>query len=547
MAADSGIPSHSQRPDTGPKLPDGAALDPDDDADTGEAREAHDFFSTAAVDESSAVTLPSEGDLWVSCWSADDALYVANGDGAAFASTLTDIAVSRLNGRPDDRSDPLSGVTLARDDQIASIWNPRGYNRKPTGMACVNGELYLAVQDLSLTYDDAPAATIVRSTDKGRTWSWDRAAPMVADHLFTTIMFLDFGKDGQHAIDDFVYAYGLDHNWAYNGRRGAPTKLYLARVPELAIQDRSQWEFFSGTDARGAPTWNLDMKARRAVLEDERRVYAMPLDAELAPRNMTVVSQGSIIYNAPLRRYIYTSWTEYTHEFYESPTPWGPWKLFLSKDYGAYPWIERKNGGYATTIPAKFISSDGLTMFVQSNSWGPSHVENYGFSLRKLRVTPYAASVASNPASSQPLSTRADTVPIVRALSHGRIEILNDGRVARQSDDSQTGEAKPRDFWGYTWPVLLRMNKLVYATGLRSFEGGWFEDLSIEVRRAGSWSALDAWQVTPAYAYDASVRSNAQFTFEFAECEADGIRIIGRPGGAAHFTTVSELGVYFQP
>jgi hypothetical protein len=37
---------------------------------------------------------------------------------------------------------------------------------------------------------------------------------MFTEHVFTTIVFLDFGKNGAHAPDDHAYAYGLDDNWA---------------------------------------------------------------------------------------------------------------------------------------------------------------------------------------------------------------------------------------------------------------------------------------------------------------------------------------------
>src|SRR5690606_22514841 len=111
-----------------------------------------------------------------------------------------------------------------------------------------------------------------------------------------------------------------------------------------------------------------------------------------------VISQGSVVYNAPLERYIYTSWTEYTFEFYEAPQPWGPWTLFLRKDFGGYPWFGSdsptpKNGGYATTIPSKFISDDGREMWLQCNWFVGvgSGSPNYHFSLRKLVVEPFAA------------------------------------------------------------------------------------------------------------------------------------------------------------
>ena len=50
-------------------------------------------------------------------------------------------------------------------------------------------ELYLAVQDLRCgdepgIFDEAPTATVVRSADYGRTWTWP-AEPLFTDHVFT--------------------------------------------------------------------------------------------------------------------------------------------------------------------------------------------------------------------------------------------------------------------------------------------------------------------------------------------------------------------------
>jgi len=42
------------------------------------------FFSTVYVEESDTLNTDSQGDLWASCWSDDDYLYAANGDGDGF-------------------------------------------------------------------------------------------------------------------------------------------------------------------------------------------------------------------------------------------------------------------------------------------------------------------------------------------------------------------------------------------------------------------------------------------------------------------------------
>lgn len=215
------------------------------------------FFQSASIEDSDTFNSQSQGDLWASCWSDDDNLYAANGDGDGFtvetpnivntppnpgSYLIKDIAISKINGSPGN----LTGETVSSGDGVGQIWNnPAAYNRKPTGMACVDGDLYLAVQDLNKDFNDVPSATIVKSTDKGKTWTWDKTKPMFDDHTFTTIMFLDYGKDNAHAIDDYVYAYGLDHNWrdSFTNRVEDPTKLYLARVSKANILERSSWSF----------------------------------------------------------------------------------------------------------------------------------------------------------------------------------------------------------------------------------------------------------------------------------------------------------------
>jgi len=335
---------------------------------------------TARIADAPTVAAVADGDLWASCWADDGALYAANGDGNAFGADFFDAAVSRIDG---DLT-RLTGETLAGGEAVGQVWSGAGFTRKPTGMLCRDGVLYLAVQDLRLDFNEAPAATIARSSDHGRTWEWDAAAPMFGDHVFTTVFFADYGQDSRHAPDGYVYAYGLDGNWrdSFDDSVPDPQDLYLARVPHDAVLDRSAWEFFAGF-ADGSPTWSGDIGQRAAVLHDERRLYPGSDD-------FSVISQGGVVYVPQLDRYLYTSWTEYTFEFYEASAPWGPWTLFLSRDFGPYPWTTDAYGGYATTIPSKFISEDGRTLWVQSNvcPCAPAGMSSYYFGLRKLEVAP---------------------------------------------------------------------------------------------------------------------------------------------------------------
>jgi hypothetical protein len=358
------------------------------------APEASTFILDATVQRGASLEEQSNGDLWPSCWSGH-ALYAAWGDGFGFsdagapgeagAEKPPTIGVAKILGDPVDGG-RMSGITLAEDDRsqaIFKIWTNANYYQKPTGMLCSPGKMFLAVQDLEWhTYGDAPAATIAVSTDSGLTWVEDRSKPMFDDHEFTTIMFLDYGPDAAWSKDGYVYVYGLDYNWKSSETITQPQGLYLARVASAdTLRDRSTWEFFGGIDAKGEPVWTAAFADRLPVLVDCTLRYPTA-----TYEGYSVLSQGSVVYDAPRSRYLYTSWTKYTFEFYEAPSPWGPWRKFLYEDFGPYPWTAARNGGYATTAPSKFIDEGGTSMWIQSNSY-KSGVTHDNFSLRTLEIS----------------------------------------------------------------------------------------------------------------------------------------------------------------
>ena len=512
------------------------------------------FFATAAEESFSTYQMHGgDGDLWPSCWSNDGNLYAANGDGTAFSpfqgfNSRHDMVVSRISGRPPR----LIGTTL--NTNVGTIYSPGPYNRKPTGMACVGNAIYLAFQNLNYqTFGDAPAASVAKSTDHGLTWTWDPTTPMFDNHVFTTIFFLDYGKNYAHAIDNYVYAYGLDNNWREQ------QKMYLARVPQTSIQDRAAYQFYTGTDNSGQPTWSPNIAAKVPVLEDDRLLYPQTFGDFCCTKN-PVLGQGGVTYDAPLKRYIFASWSFATHELYEAPQPWGPWSLFKSKDFGPLgttgpaPLVYNR-GQYGTNIPSKFISKDGKTLYLQSNvcCFGDS----YTYSLRKLYVQPYTPTTPTNgPDDANNLAMTGDGTRATSKSTHfGTLcgldcyDTLNDGITTTitttQSEDDFDQEIKPVDWWGYTWRRAYNMNKVVYTTGLMFPDGGWYSDsLRVQVRQNFKWVDVSGLSVTPAYPYSNAARANAPYTFTFNNTWGDGVRIIGTPGGGSHFTSISQLAVY---
>lgn len=526
------------------------------------------FFAYADIEERGTQHVKgSDGDLWPAAWADDGYLYTANGDGKGFGDTWQDLWVNRIDGVPGEDGNgvaSMSGINLT--NRASQVWSGPSYNRKPTGMVAVGNTLYLAVQDLNCSggnnnFNDAPAATICKSTDMGKTWEWDTSGPMFED-LFTTIMFLDYGQGGREVppeYDGYVYAYGLDYNWrtSYNDAVPDPTELFLARVPKDSIMDRSTWEFYAG-DLEGNASWTKDISQKKPVMRDDSVVYARGttgLADDFKFQDCTIPSQGSIVYNKALNRYLYSAWTEYTFEFYESPTPYGPWKKFLSKDYGGYNWMPEKNGGYATTIPSKFISDDGLTMWVQSNTF-EGGASNYQYSLRKLVVVPYDQTAATTPTNTvysddnfvlnKPIP---EVTPFATTFQWGRKGVLNNG-LKNDTEQSWNNVFKDKDYWGYYFEQAKNMNKVVFTTGQTFADGGSFQDdLKVQVRQNFQWVDVTNMVVTPEIVNQTNQFTS--YTFTFDDTWGDGVRVIGTPAfypNASHmnFTSARELEIFYS-
>lgn len=510
----------------------------------------------AHVDQANTVWAEGDGDLWPSAWADDDRLYTAAGDGTGFARHgWHDILVGGVDGMPQTG---LAGAPLAAGDEVAPTWDPPRFNRKPTGMVAVDGdgdgrdELYLAVQDLRCgdepgIFDEAPTATVVRSADHGRTWTWP-AEPLFTDRVFTTVMFLDLGRS--NGGSPWVFAYGIDGNWRTSFTRIVPdpTALFLARVPAASVQDRSAWEFFTGRDGDGMPHWSRDIGDKSPVLVDERVMYPEP--APYGGRSgFTAIAQGGVVWNPGLGRYLYSSWSEYTHEFFEAPAPWGPWRHLHSADYGHFPWQGPRSplashGGYAPTMPSKFLSADGRDLWLQSNWFFGAASRGgraYTFGLRRVRFDPGTDAVT--PDADGNLALSPDSWPLVSRAADGQTTVLNDGR-RDLVEDSSRGPGSGDDVWGYQWPSPRRFDRIVYVPGGQDSMGGWFADgPRVEVRVDGEWRAAEA-SVAPPYRNDFTALEEDEYVFDFAEVCADGVRLVGPAGGPLRYTSIAELEVW---
>ena len=351
----------------------------------------------------------------------------------------------------------------------------------------------------------------------------------------------------------------MDWNWrtSNSGAVSDPVDLYLGRVPADHVQDRSRWQCFTGCDHGARPRWSSRIEDKVPVLHDPLRRYADTQPDKGG--NLTVVSQGGVLYDAPLKRYLYTSWSDPSFELYEAPNPWGPWRRFHYQNAGLVPWYRSndtthtpKNGGYGTTLPSKFVSADGRSMWMQSNWWNapaPTPADNYNFNLRRVRIEPWRpARPANGPNPRANLARTGAGVTVTDICEYeAHYTYLNDGNRSK-AETSNDGTNKNIDFWGYTFTAPYWMNRVVYTAGSADSTGGYFTayagGLRVQVRRDFEWVDVEGLRVSPDYDHDAGV-AHKTFTLRFDPTWGDGVRIIGQPGGSLHFTSIAELEVYY--
>jgi len=314
-------------------------------------------------------------DTWYPSWASDDNLYSPWTDGQ------TD-GMNSSSGGPDATTG--QAVMIGNDPLDLKIkalgttkGDPRPYEgRYPCGSLVYNGVWYYG------TYCLGPSGSVMHegmtwnwpvlgpipgfriSTDYGKTWTdsphtpakplFPEPAKFMGPLKIGSPKFVDFGKNMEHSPDGKAYlvGYGAEENdpkpryanlsWI------SGDQIYLTRVlPNIEnINDESKYEYFAGHNDSGKPIWSYDFEDIKPLLEWNN--------------NMGCVT---ITYNAPLKKYlmcITDGWptvAKMNSYIVESDKITGPWKLVIyMKEFGEQ--------GYFLNFPSKFISEDGLTLWL---------------------------------------------------------------------------------------------------------------------------------------------------------------------------------------
>lgn len=300
-------------------------------------------------DFNNLVRMAPGSDLWPVTWASDNNLYMSWGDGGGFDGTNTDGRVSlgfaRVEGPPED----LVGYNVWGGKYAE---NPSQFGGKCPGMLSVQRILYAWI---NMQNSAQPDFKLAWSEDFGAHWqlvNWNFTGDTFAENTF-----LNYGKDYSGVRDDFVYIYGLNREYW--------TSVELARALKDKIKDRSAYEWYTGMDTDGKPTWSPDIARRKPVFEDPNGV-GIP----------------SVIYSPGIDRYILTT----AHRgvtpklgIFDAPEPWGPWTTVAYYDN----WGGFSGEALIYSFPTKWISADGKTMWCIFSSTG----ELDSFNLIKASLT----------------------------------------------------------------------------------------------------------------------------------------------------------------
>lgn len=282
-------------------------------------------------------------DIWATTWAVDGSLYTGFGDGGGFGGSndigRVSIGVSVVRGTPENLvpANVWGGLNPASKNELFTVANGGG---KPGDLLALNDKLYMAVSDQSGTEQQK----VCESTTAAVTWFCPTNWPFgltnaTVTGLWSSMSFLQFGQNYAGARDNYVYVYS--HK---DGTASPRFNILLGRVPKDQIMTRSAYEFFSGLDTTGAPTWS-------SIDTDSKPIFTNHHGVEFG---------RMVMYHPGLNRYLLTSAHNKTGGWgiFDAPNPWGPWTTVFYSDNN---WLDGEYK-FAFSIPAKWISGNDFVM-----------------------------------------------------------------------------------------------------------------------------------------------------------------------------------------
>lgn len=314
----------------------------------------------------------TKADTWYPSWASDGNLYSPWTDGSIAGEECSSGAgeKARTGQAKIEGDDPLNLEIVSLGTHEASSLPYNG--RYPCGSLVYEGVWYYGTYTLNYAEYGlnwpilGPFAGFRISHDMGKTWIKSPVSCEPGKTLFPAPRemngpvkigaphFVDFGKNMEYSPDGNAYLIGHGATEKDLEDRKANLswitgdQIYLCRVkpsPET-INNEDAYEYFAGHDKNGAVLWSENYEDIQPLIDWENNCGCV-----------------TMTYNAPLEKYfmvVTDGWpTVENMDTYilESSSITGPWKIV------SY-WKEFGPQAYFVNIPSKFISEDGLTMWL---------------------------------------------------------------------------------------------------------------------------------------------------------------------------------------
>jgi hypothetical protein len=290
-------------------------------------------------------------------WADDNHQYGIWGDGDGFVGTDGKYRVSFGVARIEGDHDNYKGYDRYGHKESAEY--EAKIKGKSWAIISVSGNLYAWVHpDKEGGWGNWAShhseSRLFMSKDKGASWKGAKWAFYPDDNLIGGAI-LQFGKDNEGAIDNYVYHY-LVHPHIKNDQAGnatelqVPGKIYLLRVNRKKLMKRKAYEFFAGMEG-DKPLWTKNMEDKVPVFVDKNGV-GTPI---------------GISYNKALKRYLLTTEHSVAHSgmlgIFDAPNPWGPWSTVTYATDETWFGHDNKEvvpaNCFFWCFPVKWMSEDG--------------------------------------------------------------------------------------------------------------------------------------------------------------------------------------------
>jgi len=134
-------------------------------------------------------------------------------------------------------------------------------------------------------------------------------------------------------------------------------------------------------------------------------------------------------------------------------------------------------------------------------------------------------------------------------------ELLRDGTLPpigslsywASFDTFHDGDQGNEDWLAYLYDEAHTFERVVYQEGRHTGQGGWFDDLGLEVLASdgSTWTPVPGVGISPPLPADTSPAGGFEsFELSFPPVTGHGLRLIGAPGGPADYISVAEFVVY---